>query len=507
MLTDGEARTVAAALAVVVLALQPASLGCEGIGRSGRFHEHTRAGAPTATVGWPTRLLVDRASLPKSDREFLSRLALDTWRGLEALTDERTGLPWDHVLLRGGSADAVEAHRGDYVTTSSIGLYLVAVVAAYELGFLDERGAEARIDRVVDSLERLETYRGYCFNFYETHSLRRSGDFVSFVDAAWLSAGLIVARQALPAIAERATRHLRQLDLGFFYDPATRLMSHGYHVDRAARAPYHYGVFFTEARLGSLIALGKGEVPWEHWAQLERDFAGCEVASLPESTARGHQGETPAGAFGCRTWERYHFVPSWGGSMFEALMPALLFDEARHMPMTLGANARIHAAVQRAYATAVLAYPVWGLSPSAKPADEDYGYGEFGVTVLGVEGYPAGVVSPHASALALAVIPEEAVANLRALADRYDIYGEFGFYDGVEPTSGRVVHAYLALDQAMIVVAIANYLRAGRLQRLFEQDPIVEGAIATLHARSELVARRPEPPAHGGDVGPHHPRR
>jgi hypothetical protein len=390
----------------------------------------------------------------------------------------------------------VQAHRGDYVTTSSVGLYLVAVVASYELGLLEQRAAEARIEKVIDSLERLETYRGYCFNFYETRSLRRSGDFVSFVDAAWLSAGLIVARQALPAVAERATRHLRQLDLGFFYDPATRLMSHGYHVDRGARAPYHYGVFFTEARLGSLIALGKGEVPWDHWARLERDFAGCEVALLPESTARGHQGETPTGAFGCRTWEHFHFVPSWGGSMFEALMPALVFDEARHMAMTLGANARIHAAVQKAYATELLAYPVWGLSPSARPGGEGYGYGEFGVTVLGVQGYPAGVVSPHASALALTAIPEEATANLRVLADRYDIYGEFGLYDAVEPTSGRVVHAYLALDQAMILVAIANHLRGGRIQRLFEQDPIVEAAIATLHARSALVTRRTEgPPA------------
>jgi hypothetical protein len=164
------------------------------------------------------------------------------------------------------------------------------------------------------------------------------------------------------------------------------------------------------------------------------------------------------------------------------------------MPRTLGANTRIHAIVQRAYATEVLGYPVWGLSPSARPAGEGYGYGEFGVTVLGVAGYPAGIVSPHASALALAVIPKDAVANLRALADRYDVYGEFGFYDAVEPTSGRVVHAYLALDQAMILVAAANHLRAGRLQRLFEQDPIIDAAIATLRARSALVARRPERP-------------
>lgn len=444
--------------------------------------------ARPATRGWPRRLLVDRGDLPSGDREFLLRVARDTWRGLDALTDEQTGLPWDHVVLDSQATGAVQAHPGDYVTTSSIGLYLVAIVSAYELGLVDIGEAATRAESVLDALERLDTYEGYCFNFYETRSLRRASDFVSFVDSAWLSAGLIITRQALPSLAERSTRHLEQLDLGFFYDPATQLMSHGYFADRRERSPYHYGVFFTEARLGSLIALGKKEAPWQHWRRLRRDFAGCEVTSTQEAADRSDTHEQPPSA--CRSWAHFQFVPSWGGSMFEALMPLLLLDEPRHLPRTLGANARIHALIQQAYATEILGYPVWGFSPSAKPSD-GYGYGEFGVPALGLRGYPTGVVTPHATALALSVLPKEAAAGLRALAERYDVYGEFGFFDAVDPRSGRVVHAYLALDQAMLLAALTNHLESGILQRLFERDPIIESALAVLRADGESAAAGP----------------
>ena len=72
-------------------------------------------------------------------------------------------------------------------------------------------------------------------------------------------------------------------------------------------------------------------------------------------------------------------MPSWGGSMFEALMPTLVVDERRHAPESLGRNDVVHAALQRRHALEKLGYPVWGMSPSATPAGD--GYGEFGVPI------------------------------------------------------------------------------------------------------------------------------
>jgi hypothetical protein len=164
--------------------------------------------------------------------------------------------------------------------------------------------------------------------------------------------------------------------------------------------------------------------------------------------------------------------------MFEALMPTLVLDETRYAPDNLGANARLHAELQRSYALDLLGYPVWGMSPAMVPGTSRYA--EWGVPPLGSRGYPPGVVTPHASALALAVTPEAAIANLRALADRYDIYGEYGFYDAVHPFTGEVAYSYLALDQSMIFVAVANHLTGGRIQQWFAADPIVEAALPVL---------------------------
>jgi hypothetical protein len=123
--------------------------------------------------------------------------------------------------------------------------------------------------------------------------------------------------------------------------------------------------------------------------------------------------------------------------------------------------------------------PVWGSSPSRNP---DGQYREYGVPALGVRGYESGVVTPHAAALALAVTPREAIANLRRLVELYDIYGEYGLYDAVDPHSGRVARDYLALDQAMILVALANHLKPHSIQNLFAADPIAQRALPNLAA-------------------------
>src|SRR5262249_60793239 len=123
------------------------------------------------------------------------------------------------------------------------------------------------------------------------------------------------------------------------------------------------------------------------------------------------------------------YVPSWGGSMFEALMPTLVLDEGRLFPENLGRNDVVHAEVQRRAALDDLHYPVWGLSSSTIP--DGSGDAEYGIRSLGVLGYPPGAVTPHASALALTVTPLEAATNLRTLARRLAIYGDFGFYHAV----------------------------------------------------------------------------
>ncbi|HXQ23679.1 MAG TPA: glucoamylase family protein [Candidatus Acidoferrales bacterium] len=424
-------------------------------------------------AGWPQFLLVDRHALPDTDREFALRVARDTWRGLDMLTDRENGLPVDNVRVRNRSVAVADAHVGDYTSGTNIGLHLIAIIAARDLGFIAETEAVAKIRTLLDTVEHLETFRGFPFNFYDTTSLERTSNFVSFVDASWLTAGLMVVRTAFPELSARCTTSIAQKDFRFFYDPAKRQISHGYYVKPGVRSPYDYGMLYTEARLGSLIAIGKGDVPEASWFEMARTFPGeCSGQTQTPThtratTVRGHTFSA-----GYYEWSGLRYVPSWGGSMFEALMPTLLLDEPQYAPKSLGANDRIQATVQRRYALEALGYTVWGISPCASPVAD--GYGEYGVKVLGARGYDAGAVTPHAAALALSVAPAAALANLRAMAQLYDIYGEYGFYDAVDPRSGTVAYKYLTLDQSMLFIALANYLNDHCIQKRFAADPIMQ---------------------------------
>jgi hypothetical protein len=91
-------------------------------------------------------------------------------------------------------------------------------------------------------------------------------------------------------------------------------------------------------------------------------------------------------------------------------------------------------------------------------------------------GYKPGAVTPHASFLALEYAPKEAIANIRKLNDGWDCYGEYGFYDAVNPTNKNVAYKYLSLDQGMILMALDNYLNKGALQKHFMNDPIFKKA-------------------------------
>jgi hypothetical protein len=430
-------------------------------------------------AGWPQRHLVPKGELPSGNEAFLRRLARDTWRGLDALTDRTNGLPVDHVIVAGSAPDAAGNRAADYTSVTNIGLHMIAIAAARELALLSQADAVVRLTLLLDTLERLETHDGFFFNYYDTTTLERTSNFLSFVDSAWLTAGLIVTRQSFPTLDDRCSRLIARGDYRTFYDDAAGQMSHGYYVNVPVRSEYHYGLLYTEARLGSLIAIGKGDVPEEHWYRLARTLPARRAwqTQAPRNrrlkTVRGHRFHG-----GYYEWSDLPYVPSWGGSMFEALMPTLVLDERRYAPRSLGRNDETHATIQRRYALEVLRYPVWGLSPSATPRGD--AYGEYGIAVLGALGYEAGVATPHAAALALAVSPAAAIENLRRLAAQYDIYGDYGFYDAVEPLSGVVAHTYLVLDQAMLFIAVANHLHPHGIPRRFAADPLIKRVLPLL---------------------------
>jgi hypothetical protein len=424
--------------------------------------------------GFPRDVFVKKV-FPGDDKAFLLELARDTWKYFDNIVDRQYGLILDNIIFTEKATVSDLTRVGDYTNITNVGLYLMCVVSAYDFGFITKAEAVRRLNLTLDSVEKLEKYLGFPYNYYDITIFQRTSNFVSFVDSGWLAAGLVVAKNAfLAELGDRCQRLLDSMDFSFFYDPVEGQMYHGFYTNIDQYSEYHYGAFYTEPRAISYLAIGKGDVPKEHWFSLARTFSEGWLWQTQKPQARIEKTY-----LGCNTVGGYYvydgikFVPSWGGSMFEALMPTIIIDEKALAPNALGLNDERHARIQIRYALEKLGYPVFGLSPACVP---EGGYSEYGARPLGIKGYKAGVVTPHATFLALEFAPKECVKNLRTMLEKYDIYGEYGFYDAVDPVTGKVAMEYLCLDQAMSFIALNNYLNGGAIRKRFSADPISKRA-------------------------------
>ena len=140
--------------------------------------------------------------------------------------------------------------------------------------------------------------------------------------------------------------------------------------------------------------------------------------------------------------------------------------------------------MQIKYATEQLHYPVWGMSPSST-ADDTGGYSTYGVEGLALPGRPAAVavhdaarredtVTPHASFLALEVLPQQAYANIAGAAHALPgrLQPRRRLLRRGQPDDRRGRAPRLVLDQSMIMAALDNALNHNALQRYFAADPV-----------------------------------
>ena len=258
--------------------------------------------------------------------------------------------------------------------------------------------------------------------------------------------------QDLLELADQAVALAWSMDFSWLYDRERRLFFIGYNVTAGRVDTHHYDLLASEARLASFFAIAKGDVPVEHWFHLER----------PVTKANGGLS-----------------LISWNGSMFEYLMPRLLL---RGEPETLlGESERVAVEIQRRYGLE-RGLP-WGVSESAyaeRDPEHRYRYQAFGTPGLGLKrGLSRDqVIAPYASALALAVAPGQATANLRRLSalgaeGRYGMWEALDFTPERVPANGRFapVVAYMAHHQGMTLCAIANLLTDDLMVERFARDP------------------------------------
>ena len=438
-----------------------------------------------------------------ADERALERYAEGTWRSFEAMTDEDSGLPSDSLRIDGT--------RSVQTSTTNIGAYMWSAVVAERLRIIRRSELVSRMRRTVATLEEMERHEptGQFYNWYDHRTGEKltvwppSGEphqpRLSSVDNGWLAVGLKIVAEHVPGLSRRANELYESMDFGFFYRPdANRMLFH--YVPDTGAAPCCYDTVVTEARIAPYIGIAKQEVPERVHFGSNRSWPDtCDskwTETRPVGFTRTYYKTTVYD--GSLPYNNTLVTPSWGGSMFEALMPALFVPEEEWAPGSWGANHPLVVAAQIHHGLTEAGYGYWGFSPANVP---EGGYTVYGVDGIGTDpnGYPSnndrtlvdhgwpncpeanrpplpdpppsaytnGVVTPHAAFLALRYAPRETLANLARLERDFDIYTHWGFLDSVNVDSGVVSNSFLSLDQGMIMAAIGNALDRDVLRRAF----------------------------------------
>jgi cyclic beta-1,2-glucan synthetase len=429
--------------------------------------------APFAAA-WLSRPAVRREPpLSAPARARLQEFARQTWSFYETLAGaEDHWLPPDNLQEW---PRRVVAHR---TSPTNIGLLLLAAISARDLGLIDLEGVLERWERIFESLDRLERHRGHFLNWYDTRTLEPLRPaYVSTVDSGNLAAALVVVAQCCGeidaadgsaararAMAERAESLLAAMDFGFLFDRGREVFTTGYNVTAQRLDTSYFDLLMSEARLASFIAIARGQVPPRHWFRLARPF-------------------TRAGRHLC--------VLSWGGTMFEYLMPPIWLRDPEQSLLRQTYDSAIRRQIEHGNRHRA----PWGVSESgfhAVDLHDNYQYKMFGVPELALRRDDGGelVVTPYATFLALPFAPHAAWANLERL-EREGATGEFGFFEAIDYTPSRrprgqrgaVVRSYMAHHQGMILVTLGNYLSGDTIPRRFHAAPVIAAAEVLLQER------------------------
>ncbi len=374
-----------------------------------------------------------------AQKKLITRWAGDIWKYFDRYVDETNNyLPPDNVSIFPSSEVASRT------SPTNIGLYLISILAALDFSFISLDDALERLEKALNSIDKLPKYKGQLYNWYSTLNLEVIGqEYISTVDSGNFITCLVALERGLLEFekSDRRVKTIRQRlkkievnsDFRFLFNQSRNLFSLGYFVDREKQDDIVYDMYMSEARTTDYYAIARGIVKDGHWSSLSRPL----VANL--------------GGIGAL---------SWSGTAFEYFMPQLL--------LPLYKNSFVHEALsytfveQLKFSATLRHEKIFGVSESGYFAfDENlsYQYRAFGIPSLSrrVEREEQKIISPYSSFIMLPIGKGVVIKNLEAL-ERLGLYGEFGFYEAIDMTVQRpsVVKSFMSHHLGMSFIACAN---------------------------------------------------
>lgn len=265
-------------------------------------------------------------------------------------------------------------------------------------------------------------------------------------------------------LAGRSGNMAVEMNFRFLFNTERNVFSIGFNLSENKTDDSYYNLLATEARLASFIAIALGQVPEDHWFALGRPLTKVHGKTV---------------------------LLSWGGTIFEYLMPQLLMKNFDNTLLWQSNETIVERQIEYARSKSI----PWGISESGFFAFDyqyNYQYQQFGIPSLSLKTELSEnlVVAPYATLLSLPIRALDAYKNLEAL-NHYGLQGTYGYYEAADFTDTRlpnnekigIVKSYMAHHQGMSLVALNNYFHSNLMQHRFHNDPIVEGAELLLAER------------------------
>ncbi len=452
-------------------------------------------------------------SFTEAEKEELQKLSLQIWSFYEDyVTKEDNWLPPDNVQFEPPNG---VAHR---TSPTNIGLYLTCALAARDFEFIDTPGLIERFERTLDTIERMEKWKGHLYNWYDTVTLKTlHPTYISTVDSGNFIVCLITVKEGLAewlqmyrgtkntdesegkekealhiAFSEELTpfkiekktdkkvqepwfnrgqrlinrleKLIKDTDFRPLYNHQAKLFYLGYHGERKKHDEVLYDLLASEARQASFVAIALGQVSVSHWNSLGRTM-------------------TKAG--------KKPLLLSWSGTMFEYLMPWLFMRTYNNTIWETTYKAVVNRQIDYARQRGV----PFGISESGYYAFDyqmNYQYQAFGVPGLGFKrGLEQDlVVAPYATIFGLSFAKREGLAALRKI-EQLNGRGKYGFFEAIDFTQERLpkgrkhvpIRSYMAHHQGMSMLTLANLLLPKTMFDRFHRNKQVRSAELLLQER------------------------
>lgn len=373
------------------------------------------------------------------------------------------------------------------ITSGGSGFGMMSVIVAIERGWVNRQEGIDRLTKMVNFLEKAETFHGVWPHWWEDHNgkaraFSKKDDGGDVVETSFMAKALLVGREYLKngsddekALAARMDKLWKSINFNFYTRNENVLYWHW-------SPNYQWEMNFkirgyNECLITYLLAASSPTHPvdpkvyHEGWAQ---------KGAIRSSTSK----------YGYTYDLKHQDNPEYGGPLFWShysylgLDPRGLKDQYANYENETKNQVLINYkwCVENPHGYKNYGPNNWGLTASYSPSG-------YAAHAPGVD-RDLGVISPTAAISSIVYTPKESLDAMRNWFTNYKdkLWGDYGFYDAFSDQENWFPQRYLAIDQGPIVVMIENY-RSELFWKLFMNCDEVQQGLTKLGFESPYLSR------------------